>query len=136
MWSGPRSAPHSLGDFKEAQTLSGPPFLHLYNRDGVRGIGERKEGKGKETRRWGGGKRKRKPASTSLGEVLPLVVILRSCVQRGLPSRSGRPVLWRSLENRQSCEGDLLTEMAKGSVSVGFGWRGARSVPFPALSGW
>lgn len=89
MWSGPCSAPHSLGDFKEAQTLSGPPFLHLYNRDGVRGIGERKEGKRRERRRWGGGNRKRKPASTNLGDVLPLVVILRSCMQRGLPSRSG-----------------------------------------------
>lgn len=36
-------------------------------------------------------------------------------------------MLWRSLENRQSCEGDLITEVAKGSISAGFGWRRASS---------
>lgn len=40
------------------------------------------------------------------------------------------------MDNRQSSEGNLLTEMAKWSISGGFGCRRAKSVPFPAFSGW
>lgn len=41
--------------------------------------------------------------------------------------RTGRAIL---------CEGNERIELAKGSISAGFGWRRAESVSFPALSGW